>query len=191
VPAYPAVSPAPPTEPMSLADYLALPDEELYRVELSEGRLVREPAPGFRHGRIASRLARILWQAIGDSGAGEVFGDMGFQLSAEPPTVRIPDVAFVSADRLSEHGADEVYLAKAPDLVAEVLSPSNSASEIQRKIFEYLEAGAQLVWVVDPETETATVYRGRDDIRVLGAGQLLDATAVVPGLGVEVAALFG
>jgi len=116
---------------------------------------------------------------------------MGFQLSADPPTVRVPDVAFVSTTRLAEHEADDPFLTAAPDLAVEVLSPSNSASEIQRKIFDYLDAGARLIWVVDPATRTVTVYRARYDIRVLGVGQVLDRTSVVPGLEVEVAALFG
>jgi len=191
--AYPtrSTSPAPVDEPMSLADYIALPEDDFFRVELAAGRLVREPAPGFRHGRIASRLARLLWKATGDSDLGEIFFDTGFQLVAEPPTVRIPDVAFMSATRLAEHETDKVFFTTAPDLVAEVLSPSNSASEMQRKVVEYLDAGAHLVWVIDPETETVTVYRGRDDIRVLEAEEVLDGSAVVPGLEVEVDALFG
>ena len=112
---------------------------------------------------------------------------------ADPPdrTSPPPDLAFVSAARLAENATDEVFLAIAPDLAVEVLSPSNSASEIQRKTFEYLDAGARLVWIVDPEAETVTVYRARDDIRVLGVGESLDGTAAVPGLEVGVEELFG
>jgi len=71
-----------------------------------------------------------------------------------------------------------------------VLSPSNSASETHRKAFEYLDAGAHLVWVVDPDTRTVTVYRARDDIRVLVDGDVLDGSAVLGGLEVAVADLF-
>ncbi len=177
-------------EPLTLSDFIALPEEELFRVELAAGRLVREPAPGFRHGRVASRLLRILWKAVGESEHGEVFADMGFQLSADPPTVRVPDVAFVSAATLAERQQDDVFLTAAPELAVEVLSPSNSASETQRKAFEYLDAGALLVWVVDPDTRTVTVYRARDDIRVLGEGDSLDGVAAMPGLEVKVRDLF-
>jgi Uma2 family endonuclease len=176
--------------PLTLEDFIALPEEELFRVELADGRLVREPAPGFRHGRVASRLLRILWQAVGESEHGEVFADMGFQLSADPPTVRVPDVALVSATRLAESQADDVFLATAPDLAVEILSPSNSASEIQRKAFEYLDAGAHLVWIADADVRTVMVYRARDDIRMLGEGDSLDGTAVMPGLEVKVRDLF-
>ena len=68
---------------------------------------------------------------------------------------------------------------------------SNSASGILRKAFEYLDAGSRLVWIVDPSSATVTVFRGRDDIRVLGAGETLDATAAIPDLVVDVSELFG
>lgn len=180
-----------PELPLSLEAFIALPEEDAFRLELAGGRLVREPAPGFRHGRVAARINRILWEAGQGPGHGEVFFDVGFLLTRDPPTVRVPDVAFVSATRLAENETDEVFLGVAPDLAVEVLSASNSASEIQRKAFEYLDAGAGLVWVVDPSAETVTVYRARDDIRVLGEGETLDGTAVVPGLEVEVGELFG
>jgi Uma2 family endonuclease len=179
-------------EILTLTEFIALPEEDLVRMELAGGRLVREPTPGFRHGRVAARINRILWEAGEGSGHGQVFFDMGFLLTRDPPTVRVPDIAFVSAARLAEHATDdEVFLAIAPDLAAEVLSPSNSASEIQRKAFEYLDAGARLVWIVDPSSATVTVFRGRDDIRVLGAGETLDATAAIPDLVVDVSELFG
>lgn len=183
--------PAAAAEALTLDEFIALPEEDPFRLELAAGRLVREPAPGFRHGRVAARLNRMLWEAGQQPGHGEVFFDTGFLLAREPPTVRIPDVAFVSATRLAENETDEVFLPIAPDLAVEVLSASNSASAIQRKVLEYLDGGAVLVWIVDPSAETVTVYRGRDDIRVLGAGQTLDGGAAVPGLQVEVAALFG
>lgn len=179
-----------PREALTLADFIALPEEELFRVELAAGRLAREPAPGFRHGLVASRLVRLLWKAVGESDRGRVFTDMGFQLAADPPTVRVPDVAFVSAATLAERQHDDVFFAAGPELAVEVLSPSNSASETQRKAFEYLDAGAHLVWVVDPDTRTVTVYRARDDIRVLVDGEVLDGSAALDGLKVAVADLF-
>lgn len=180
----------PEPELITLKEFIALPDGDPYRLELAAGRVVREAAPGFRHGRVVSRLCRILWEATRESEHGEVFFDMGFLLTWDPPTVRIPDVAFVSAPRLAEHAADDVFLGAAPELAVEVLSPSNSASEIQRKAFEYLAAGSLIVWIVDPAAETVTVFRARDDIRVLGAGETLDATAAMPGLEVEVDRFF-
>jgi Uma2 family endonuclease len=179
-------------EQLTLTEFIALPEHDLIRVELAGGRLVREPAPGFRHGRVAARINRILWEAGEGPGHGRVFFDMGFLLTADPPTVRVPDVAFVSAARLAAQASDdEVFLPIAPDLAVEVLSPSNSASEIQRKAFEYLDAGARLVWIVDPSAASVTVYRARNDIRVLGAGETLDGTAAIPELEVEATELFG
>lgn len=177
-------------ETLTLDAFIALPDQDPYRLELAAGHLVREPAPGFRHGRVAARINRLLFEAGQQPGHGEVFFDTGFLLVRDPPTVRIPDVAFVSAARLAEHETDEVFLPIAPDLAVEVLSASNSASEIQRKACEYLDAGAELVWIVDPATETVTVYRARDDIGVKRTGETLSGHEAVPGLAVDVGALF-
>lgn len=176
---------------LSVADFAALPEEEGYRLELSRGRLVREPAPGLAHSDLAGRIYRLLWTAAQEGGAGHVFLDAGFTLSTDPPTVRVPDVAFVLSDRIPRGGLPQGFGEGAPDLVVEVISPSNRASEMQRKSLEYLDAGAHLVWVVDPAEGTVAVYRSRSEIRILAADQVLDGGEVLPGLEVRVGELFG
>ena len=77
-----------------------------------------------------------------------------------------------------------------PDLAVEVVSPSNSASDIQAKIFDYLDAGARLVWVVYPETRTVAVHRTRAEARFLTDADALDGGDALPGFRLEVARLF-
>lgn len=69
----------------------------------------------------------------------------------------------------------------------EILSPSNRAAEIQEKVGEYLDAGARMVWVLDPTSGTATVYRSRDEIRMLTADDELDGEDVLPGFRASLA----
>jgi Uma2 family endonuclease len=175
---------------LTLDEFAVLPPEDGYRLELSRGRLVREPAPGLGHSEVAGRIYRRLWAAAEEKGAGRVFFHAGFTLSRDPPTVRVPDVAFVRAARLPESVLPEGFGDGAPELAVEVLSPSNSASDIQRKALDYLDAGAALVWIVDPRERTVTVYRSPSDIRILGARDVLEGEQVLPDLRVPVGELF-
>ncbi len=78
----------------------------------------------------------------------------------------------------------------APDLAVEVVSPSHRASEMQEKALDYLDAGAALVWVVDPSQRSVTVYRSPGDIRILREGELLEGGEVLPDLRISLGELF-
>jgi Uma2 family endonuclease len=98
-------------------------------------------------------------------------------------------MAYVSRERMPPLGRK--YWRMAPDLAVEILSPSNSASDVQEKVLEYLAAGSRLVWIVDPARRTVTVYKSARDIRILGAGEALTGEEVLPGFRLPLAALFG
>jgi Uma2 family endonuclease len=151
------------------------------RVELVRGVLmVREP-PGFRHGSVATELGTRLGEYVTAKGLGRVFtSEIGFRLAADPDTVRAPDVAFISRGRLPEPGFAG-YPALAPDLVVEVLSPHDRPGETLGKVGEWLEAGAQRVWVVDTERRAARVYRADGTEAIVTGDESLDGEDVVPG----------
>lgn len=123
-------------------------------------------------------------------GEGQVYAESGFILSDEPATVRGPDVAVVLHPRSggSEPGG---WIRGAPDLVAEILSPSDTSSEMQKKVLEYLEAGAARVWIVDGDARTVTVYRPDGSATVVRAGRPLTGEDVLPGFSLELGELFG
>lgn len=175
---------------MTAAEFAELPEEEGYRLELSRGVVVREPAPGPRHSRVTFRVVELLRRFGEERGLGLLFFDAAFSLSEDPPTVRVPDAAFVHADRIPGEGITDRVWELAPDLAVEVVSPSNRATEMQRKALDYLDAGARLVWVVDPGAETVTVYASRSEIRILTAGDELDGAEVLPDLEATVESLF-
>ena len=175
---------------LSVEEFWALPEEEGFRLELSRGRLVREPAPGPRHGHLSLRLGRLLSSFVEKRDLGFVFADTAFALETEQRTVRVPDVAFVSRERVPEEGLTDRFWELAPDLAVEVVSPSNLASELQQKALDYLRAGARLVWIVDPAQRTVAVYRSRLDIRVLVEGEVLEGDDVLPDLRVAVEEIF-
>src|SRR2546427_7684268 len=141
------------------ADHLlrtSIPDK---RTELVRGVLVvREPA-GYRHGRVSMELAFLLSRYVKGTGAGQVVsGDTGFKLASDPDTVRAPDVAFISRERLPDPQT-RGFPALGPDLVVEVLSPEDRPGETLAKVGQWLEGGARLVWGIDPERRVARGYR--------------------------------
>jgi Uma2 family endonuclease len=176
------------TGPLTIEEFERLPDDG-WQLELVRGQVVREPPAGFEHSGIAVRIASMLLTFAREHRLGEVVGaDAGFILFDEPPTVRAPDVAFVRQERLAFD--PKKFAPLSPDLAVEVVSPSNTMSEIHEKVLDYLEAGTRLVWVVDPRPRTVVVYRSRDEIRLLTRADELDGGDVLPGFRVKVAELF-
>jgi len=100
--------------------------------------------------------------------------DPGFLISSNPDTVRAPDVAFISHARLNEIGKVRSFFPGPPDLAVEVISPGDTYSEVQEKVFDWLEAGTRMVVVVDPRKRAVTVYRSLTDITVLKENEMLE-----------------
>jgi Uma2 family endonuclease len=171
-------------------DLYAMP-EDGRRYELQGGIVVCEPLPGFRHGWVVANVAGVLRQHVAGRDVGVVLaGDSGFILGRDPDTVRGPDVAFVSRERIDRAGRPVRAFPGAPDLAVEVLSPTNTAEAIHAKVADYLAAGTRLVWIVDPDRETVTVHRSLLAPQVLGRDEEIDGQSVVPGLRARVAAFF-
>ena len=178
--------------PMTAEQLIELPDDGLRR-ELVDGEL-REMAPaGYRHGRVAARVARRLDEFVQARQLGGVAGaETGFRLTRQPDTVRAPDVSFVAAHRLpSDDDELDGFLELAPDLVVEVVSPPDRATEVTEKALAWLAAGVALAWVVHPRQRLVAVYTPGGTVTHVGEGEALDGGDVLPGLRLPVADLFG
>ena len=163
------------------------------RYELVEGDLRKMAPAGDVHGYLALRIASRLERHVDANNLGKTYAaETGFKLSSNPDTVRAPDAAFVSRERVEKAGKVKGYWPGAPDLVAEVVSPNDTHSEVIGEALAWLEAGSRMVLVVDPDKITVTVYRSREEIRVLtaDAGEIIDGSDVVPGWKLPVAELF-
>lgn len=155
-----------------------IPDKQ---VELVRGVLIVREPPGFLHGDVAMRLAMRLANHADAHGLGHVLAaETGFKLQSNPDTVRAADVAFLISERVPDP-RPEGYPAIAPDLVVEVLSPSDRPGEVLAKVGDWLEAGARLVWVVDPRRRLARIYRQDGTEAVIADHESLDGENVVPG----------
>lgn len=173
---------------MTASDLDLVPDDR--RGELLRGVML--PAVPARRTQwlLMGTLNRSLGVFAGVRGLGDVGPDAGFLLERNPDTVLAPDVSFVAADR---QWPDDALgsPAMAPDLAVEVRSPSNSRREIALKVEIYLRAGVRLVWVVDADARTVTVYAPDRPPRVLAVGDVLDGEDVLPGYRLPLADLFG
>jgi Uma2 family endonuclease len=157
--------------------------------ELVDGVLV-EKAMGFRESFLTIALSTILWSFVQPRKLGLVTGADGMMRLASG-LVRIPDVAFVSWERLPGRRIPREPIPHlAPDLAVEVLSPSNTPAEMARKRQEYFAAGVRLVWQVAPEARTVAVYTAPDQCTVLQEAQTLPGDPVLPGFTLPLRQLF-
>jgi Uma2 family endonuclease len=78
----------------------------------------------------------------------------------------------------------------APDLVVEVLSPTDRARGVREKVADWLRAGTRLVWVIDPANRSVTVYRSREDFQQISERDTLDGGEVVPGFSCNIGDLY-
>ena len=104
--------------------------------------------------------------------------------------MRCPDVSFVRKERIIADGIPKGFMQGAPDLAVEVISPSDSYSEVAEKAAQLLEAGTQLVVLIDPRTRTVSLHHSSGEINRLSEGDTLTLGDVVPGFECGVGELF-
>jgi Uma2 family endonuclease len=173
----------------SKADILTLKAREHRLCELVEGVLV-EKAPGFTGSILVPCLVLHVYPHVRSRNLGLLTGASG-PMEILPGVVRLPDLAFTSWQRLPGRRCPEDPVPRlAPDLVAEVVRPGNTPGEMAVKRGEYFTAGIRLVWEIDPDARTVTVYTSATQSTTLTAADTLDGGAVLPGLTLLRAELF-
>src|SRR5574340_858459 len=170
-------------------DVVDIHDREKRLYELVEGVLV-EKTVGTFESYLAAILTRLLGNYVADNNLGIVLGADGMVRLA-PGLVRIPDVSFISWQRLPGRKVPRDPIADlAPDLAIEVLSRYNTRQEMDRKLADYFAAGVRQVWYVDPAAREVRVYVAADRLTVLGESHAIDGGDVLPGFRLELGQLF-
>lgn len=166
------------------------PGNDGKRYELVAGEVVEMPSPGEIHGLLCGWIVHLLWLYATRRGQGRVLSnDTGLVVKRGPDTVRGPDVMFfLTSLRLDD--ASPRHVTDVPDLVVEVLSPNDRPNQVTRRVGQYLNRGIPLVWVIDPEDRTLTVYRPGELPRVLDESDELTGNGVLPDFRCRVADLF-
>ncbi len=159
--------------------------------ELVRGEVQEKMPAGFRHGRIAMRIGRLIDAFAEQTGSGlTVAAETGFVIRLpEAPSVRAPDVAFIRRERLPQP-LPETFAEIAPDLVVEVISPNDSYSALREKVDEWLFAGVKVIWVIDPQRRVVEVYQPDKPVMVLREDDTLSAESVLPGFALPVREIF-
>ena len=175
------------TRQVTVEEFAEMPLQGVW--ELVDGEPIElSPAAG-RSGWISGNIYRLLASHVWRSQLGWAFPpETGFVLFEDRQTVRSPDAAVVLRNRLAE--LPDSFVPMAPDLAAEVLSPSDRMADALAKVAMYLQAGTPLVWLVNPATRTVVVFRSEMDPVTLGASDILDGGDVLPGFSVSVSEIF-
>lgn len=164
----------------TVQDVITILDQEDRACELIDGVLV-EKAVGLKESLLAGVLITVLNLHVRPRNLGIVTGEQG-TIQLMPDLVRIPDVAFISWDRMpgraQPSGAAPLLV---PDLAVEVISKSNTPGEMTIKRAEYFSAGVTVVWEVDPKIRVVTVYHSPTQAVTLTAADTLDGAPVLPG----------
>ncbi|HRE47651.1 MAG TPA: Uma2 family endonuclease [Aggregatilineales bacterium] len=170
--------------------YENLPEHAHHSLELLEGIPYHMPSPSPLHQKIVFILSGLLYLYLTQHPLGDAYGDnLDYEL-AEGIILK-PALSFVSKERAPT--LPKRYTI-APDLVVEVMSPTNSHAEISKKIETFFRHGTRLAWVIEPEDRLVRVYRPETDgsinVRVLTATDTLEGGEVLPAFGVTVSDLF-
>ena len=176
---------------MTAAELLAMPDDGFHFYELVKGELITMAPAGGEHGAVGIRAAVRIGVIVEANDLGVVFNaDTGFIISTDPDTVRAPDVSFVRKERIPADGIPRGFFQGAPDLAVEVISPSDSYTEVAEKVAQLLEAGTLLVVLIDPRTRTITLRHRSGETTTLTEADTLTLGDVLPGFKCAVGDLF-
>ncbi|HEV2201831.1 MAG TPA: Uma2 family endonuclease [Bryobacteraceae bacterium] len=179
----------PKTEPaMTWEAFERLPDGDGLHREIIEGELQILPPVKSKHSKIATKLFEVLLP-LQQRGLGSVFLEAGYKLSEKPPTWIQPDASFLKTERVRETPSDG-YFTGAPELAVEIVSPSETAVKLQRKVELLLGGGALAVWVIYPETQTVSVHLPDGTSVTRLVGDMLTAPFLLKGWELPVATLF-
>ena len=173
------------------AEIEALPDDG-YNYEVVNGELAMSPKNNFEHENLCARLFLELANFNRTHRLGAVLGsNLGCWMQNR--NCRAPDISFLPKARLQQLGfkpSTRKFLPGAPDLVVEIVSPSNTRLEIDDRLKDFFASGAQLAWVIHPQEQFVEVCHSPTDRQLLGPEGVLDGEHLLPGFGYRLADLF-
>jgi Uma2 family endonuclease len=172
-------------------DLLEIQAETGRSYELIDGTLIEMTPTGMPHGAICDNIAFALNLHVRERRLGKVLvGEVGFCTRNDPYTVRAADIAFISAAKIPEAGLPKGFSALAPDLVVEVVSPSDRSAALTEKVAEWLRFGVETVWLVYPNTRSVHVYADLHGSRIFSGAERLEGSGALAGFNVPVQAFF-
>ena len=171
-------------------DLLAMPDDGMRR-ELIKGELIEMPPAGDDHGLVGEEISWRMGTHIRQHKLGRGrMAETGFWIERQPDTVRAPDYAYISYERMPQRPQDRGFSEVIPDLVVEVVSPGDSARYVADKIRMWLDAGVRLALAVYPTGQEIVAHHDDGTVQVFGVSDTLTCEPVLPGFSCPVADIF-
>jgi Uma2 family endonuclease len=172
-------------------DLLEMEDDGC-RHELIRGELISMPPTNDEHSELTFKLSGLLWNYQREHPEIRWFtGDPGFVLARNPDVLLGPDLAAVHTDRLPPDFPRRSFFDIVPDLVIEIVSPSERAGQTSAKVDAYLEAGVRLIWLINPMHRSVTVHSPDQHTQILEGDDVLDGGEVLPEFRLQLGELFG
>lgn len=169
------------TSKLSLQEFLSLPGSN-DQYELVEGQLKQKMSPKYKHARLQGRLFRLLDDWCNQQQCGRVCPEWAVVLQRQGVDwVPVPDLTYVSYERLPQEWDEDEPCPVTPELVIEIISPGQTFGELTEKATDYLLAGVDRVWVVDTKAQSVTIFRSNDLPQTFWSdGEISDS--LLPGL---------
>lgn len=176
---------------MTADDLLAIGDDEC-RYDLIEGELFQMSPASPKHGAVVHQFSTSLGVYLRANPIGEAYAaESGFRLARDPDTVLAPDAAFVRSDKVPPEDQQDGFWEVVPDLVVEVISPSDTVRYLVDKVAAYLEAGVIVVITIDPKRRSLGVHTQDGIMRTVRETDVLELPDVLPGFSLPVSEIFG
>lgn len=158
--------------------------------ELIKGEIAPLMPTGHPHSFYEGNITGFLFNFVRKHKLGRVLtGEVGIYTHRQPDSIRAADVAFISHQRLAQVQSTS-FLDICPELIVEILSPTDSWSEVYEKIEEYFSVHAQLIWIIDPRRQRIHVYHSATNVTILTDKDMLTGSNILPGFEISVAELF-
>ena len=159
--------------------------------ELVEGELVPMSGTSIPHGEVQQILSGKFYEFLKPDPIGKIYPGVGFIFQRKPRTMRVPDLAYVSRERLPAEGTPKKgYWEFVPDVAIEIVLPDDVMYTVYEKAAEYIRFGVKEVWIIIPVGEAVMLYRSNQNVRYLTSNDKLESPEILPNFSVQVAELF-
>jgi Uma2 family endonuclease len=177
--------------PMTAEELERFAGEDAVARELERGELIEMSPAGPVHGEVCMAVAGPLWMFIKSRGLGKTYGaETGFLVEEHPDTVLAPDFAFICKARIASLNSERGFIKGAPDIVVEVMSPSDSVKSAAEKADKWLRYGARQCWIVNLKRRTVTIQETNNETRELFETETIDKIELLPDFRLAVRDLF-
>jgi Uma2 family endonuclease len=171
-------------------EWCGRPENQGKRAELVRGEIVEMPPPGELHGILCWWIGYLLGMYVVRRGRGALAtNDTGLIVEEGPDTVRAPDVILFGESRALDK-LSRRHSTRLPELVVEVLSPTDRWTRVLRRVDQYQARGVPLVWVVDDEERSVTVFRPKEHPQLVEEDGELTGNGVLEDFRLPLAELF-